>query len=30
MPARIDKPKAEGKPSVLKPIIPTVPGDATA
>jgi cell division protease FtsH len=28
--ARIDKPKAEGKPSVLKPIIPTVPGDATA
>jgi cell division protease FtsH len=30
MPARIDKPKTEGKPSVLKPIIPTVPGDATA
>ena len=30
LPARIDKPKAEGKPSVLKPIIPPVPTDATA
>ncbi|HMG36193.1 MAG TPA: ATP-dependent zinc metalloprotease FtsH [Blastocatellia bacterium] len=30
MPARSDKPKPEARPSVLKPIIPTVPGDATA
>jgi cell division protease FtsH len=29
-PARTEKPKAEAKPSVLKPIIPPVPGDATA
>jgi cell division protease FtsH len=29
-PARIDKPKPESKPSVLKPIIPPVPTDATA
>ncbi|HLG16566.1 MAG TPA: ATP-dependent zinc metalloprotease FtsH [Blastocatellia bacterium] len=27
---RSEKPKIESKPSVLKPIIPTVPGDATA
>jgi len=30
LPVRTDKPKPESKPSVLKPIIPTVPGDATA
>src|SRR5262249_21711243 len=30
MPARSAKPKPEARPSVLKPIIPTVPGDATA